>query len=139
MSAKHVDEALGGAHQPCPVSQVSGPFPKPTTHRGYPSVTTPQPRFTPLENYVTIRRDPIEAKTVRGIILPDPDARPPVTGVVVHVGPGKWHTHGALVPVNVRPGQKVRYGEWVAGQPLEDIDGEKLLLIRETDIVGKWA
>ena len=93
--------------------------------------------FEALENYVVLRMIPPEKKTAGGIIITE-EGQVSLLGEVVKVGPGRWHTHG-LVPVNLKPGDVARIGEWVANQPLEDIGGEKLLVVKETDILGKWV
>ena len=87
----------------------------------------------PLSDRVLVRPDSAEEKTESGIIIPDSAKEKPQRGTVVAVGPGK-HENGNKIGMTVKEGDKVLYGKY-AGNEIE-IDGEELMIMRESDILG---
>src|SRR5918911_2736003 len=92
------------------------------------------PKFRPLHDRVLIRRVEQEAKTAGGIIIPDTAKEKPQEGEVIAVGPGARDETGKLQPLDVKPGQRVLFGKW-SGTEVR-IDGEDLLIMKESDIMG---
>ena len=89
--------------------------------------------FRPLHDRVLVRR--IEAeKTSGGIIIPDTAKEKPQQGEVVAVGPGGRDDHGKLIPIDVKAGDTILFGKW-SGTEVK-IDGENLLIMKESDILG---
>lgn len=88
----------------------------------------------PLHDRVILRRVDAEEKTAGGIIIPDTAKEKPIQGEVVAVGPGARDESGRLVPMDVRVGDIVLFGKW-AGTEVK-LDGEDLLVLKETDIIG---
>ena len=91
-------------------------------------------KFRPLHDRVVIRRVEEEGKTKGGIIIPDTAKEKPQEGEVVAVGPGARDEKGKLVPLEVRAGDRVLFGKW-SGSEVK-IDGELLLIFKESDIMG---
>ena len=91
-------------------------------------------KFRPLHDRVALRRVDSEAKTSGGIIIPDTAAEKPQQGEIVAVGPGARDYKGALVPLDVKPGDRVLFGKW-SGTEVK-IDGEELLIMKESDVLG---
>ena len=91
-------------------------------------------KFRPLHDRVVIRRIEGEDKTKGGIIIPDTVKEKPQEGEVVAVGPGARDESGKLVPLDVKAGDRVLFGKW-SGTEVK-IDGEDLLIMKETDIMG---
>ncbi len=90
--------------------------------------------FRPLHSQVAIRRiDPIET-TKGGIIIPGNAREKPSEGEVLAVGPGARNEQGAIVPLDVKAGDRVLFGKW-SGTEVK-IDGVELLIMKETDILG---
>lgn len=87
----------------------------------------------PLSDRVLVRPDSAEEKTSSGIIIPDTAKEKPQRGTVVAVGPGKYE-NGSKIEMSVSEGDKVLYGKY-AGTEIE-IDGEELMIMRESDILG---
>jgi chaperonin GroES len=83
---------------------------------------------------VLVRRVEGEAKTAGGIIIPDTAKEKPQEGEVVAVGPGARDENGKLVPVDVKAGDRVLFGKW-SGTEVK-IDGEELIIMKESDIMG---
>ena len=94
-------------------------------------------KFRPLHDRVAIRRVPFEEKTRGGIIIPDTAKEKPQEGEVVAVGPGTRDEKGKLLPLDVRVGDRVLFGKWSGTEVV--IDGEDLLIMKETDIMGVVA
>ena len=94
-------------------------------------------KFRPLHDRVVIRRLLAEDKTKGGIIIPDSAQEKPQEGEVVAVGVGGRDEGGKLIPVEVRSGDKVLFGKW-SGSEVK-IDGEELLIMKESDIMGVTA
>jgi len=90
-------------------------------------------KFRPLHDRVLIRRVEQEEKTAGGIIIPDTAKEKPQEGEVVAVGSGT-REEGKLVPLDVKPGDRVLFGKW-SGSEVK-IDGEELLIMKESDILG---
>jgi chaperonin GroES len=88
----------------------------------------------PLQDRVLIRRVDPEAKTPGGIFIPDAVQEKPLEGEVVAVGPGARNKDGVLVPVNVKPGDRVLFGKW-SGTEVK-LDGVELIIMNEADVMG---
>ena len=91
-------------------------------------------KFRPLHDRVVVRRLNAEEKTAGGIIIPDTDKEKPMEGEVVAAGPGARNETGALVALEVKAGDRVLFGKW-SGTEVK-IDGEELLIMKESDILG---
>ena len=91
-------------------------------------------KFRPLHDRVVVRRIDAEEKTKGGIIIPDTAKEKPQEGEVIAVGPGARDETGKLQPLDVKPGQRVLFGKW-SGTEVR-IDGEDLLIMKESDIMG---
>jgi chaperonin GroES len=91
-------------------------------------------KFRPLHDRVVIRRIEGEEKTKGGIIIPDTAKEKPQEGEVIAVGPGARDENGKLVPLDLRAGDRVLFGKW-SGSEVK-IDGEDLLIMKESDIMG---
>jgi chaperonin GroES len=94
-------------------------------------------QFRPLHDRVVVRRLEAEAKTKGGIIIPDTAKEKPQEGEIVAVGPGGRDESGKLVPLDVKPGNRVLFGKW-SGTEVK-LDGEDLLIMKESDIMGVIA
>ncbi|HSG34043.1 MAG TPA: co-chaperone GroES [Sphingomonadaceae bacterium] len=90
--------------------------------------------FRPLHDRVLVRRIEAEEKTAGGIIIPDTAKEKPMEGEVVAVGPGARDESGKLVELSVRPGDRILFGKW-SGTEVR-IEGEDLLIMKESDILG---
>ena len=90
--------------------------------------------FRPLHDRVVVRRLEAEDKSKGGIIIPDTAKEKPQEGEIVAVGPGARDESGKLVPVDVKAGDRVLFGKW-SGTEVK-IDGEDLLIMKESDIMG---
>ena len=90
--------------------------------------------FRPLHDRVLVRRVEAEEKTAGGIIIPDTAKEKPSQGEVVAVGPGGRDEAGKLIPIDIRAGDRVLFGKW-SGTEVK-IDGEDLLIMKESDIFG---
>jgi chaperonin GroES len=91
-------------------------------------------RFRPLHDRVVVRRVTSDDKTAGGIIIPDTAKEKPQEGEVVAVGPGGRDEAGKLIPIDVKAGNRVLFGKW-SGTEVK-IDGEELLIMKESDILG---
>ena len=91
-------------------------------------------KFRPLHDRVVVKRIDAEEKTAGGIIIPDTAQEKPMEGEVVAVGPGARNEAGTLHPLDVRAGDRVLFGKW-SGTEVK-IDGEELLIMKESDIMG---
>ena len=91
-------------------------------------------RFRPLHDRVLVRRIDADEKTAGGIIIPDTVKEKPSQGEVVAVGPGGRDEAGKLIPIDIRAGDRVLFGKW-SGTEVK-IDGEDLLIMKESDIFG---
>jgi chaperonin GroES len=91
-------------------------------------------KFRPIHDRVLLRRLEEEAKTPGGIIIPDTAKEKPQEAEVVAVGPGMRGEDGVLHPLDVEPGDRVLFGKW-SGTEVK-IDGEDLIIMKESDIMG---
>jgi chaperonin GroES len=91
-------------------------------------------KFRPLHDRVVVRRIEAEEKSVGGIIIPDTAKEKPSQGEVIAVGPGGRDEAGKLIPIDVKEGNRVLFGKW-SGTEVK-IDGEELLIMKESDIMG---
>ena len=91
-------------------------------------------KFRPLHDRVLVRRIEEEARTAGGIIIPDTAKEKPMQGEIVAIGPGARDEQGKLVPLDVKAGDRVLFGKW-SGTEVK-IDGEELLIMKESDILG---
>ena len=91
-------------------------------------------KFRPLHDRVVVRRIDAEEKTKGGIIIPDTAKEKPQEGEVIAVGPGARDETGKLQPLDVKAGQRVLFGKW-SGTEVR-IDGQDLLIMKESDIMG---
>jgi len=91
-------------------------------------------KFRPLHDRVVVRRIEAEQKSAGGIIIPDTAKEKPQQGEVLAAGPGARDEQGKLVPLDVKPGDTVLFGKW-SGTEVK-IDGEELLIMKESDIMG---
>jgi len=90
--------------------------------------------FRPLHDRVLVRRVEAEAKTAGGIIIPDTAQEKPQEGEVVSVGSGARADDGTITPLDVKSGDKILFGKW-SGTEVK-IDGEDLIIMKESDILG---
>jgi len=91
-------------------------------------------KFRPLHDRVVVRRLSAEEKTKGGIIIPDTAQEKPMEGEVIAVGAGARNETGAIVALDVKAGDRVLFGKW-SGTEVK-IDGEDLLIMKESDIMG---
>jgi chaperonin GroES len=91
-------------------------------------------KFRPLHDRVLVRRIDEEEKTAGGIIIPDTAKEKPMQGEVIAVGPGARDESGRLVPLDVKTGDRVLFGKW-SGTEVK-IDGQELVIMKESDILG---
>jgi chaperonin GroES len=94
-------------------------------------------KFRPLHDRVVVRRLEGEEKTKGGIIIPDTAKEKPQEGEVIAVGPGGRDETGKLVALDVKAGDRVLFGKW-SGTEVK-IEGEELLIMKESDIMGVIA
>jgi chaperonin GroES len=91
-------------------------------------------KFRPLHDRVVVRRIEAQEKTKGGIIIPDTAQEKPQEGEIIAVGPGGRDEAGKLIPIDLNPGNRVLFGKW-SGTEVK-IDGEDLLIMKESDIMG---
>ena len=90
--------------------------------------------FRPLHDRVVVKRLDAEEKTAGGIIIPDTAKEKPMEGEIIAAGPGARNEAGALVPLDVKAGDRVLFGKW-SGTEVK-LNGEDLLIMKESDIMG---
>ncbi|OYW46028.1 MAG: co-chaperone GroES [Sphingomonadales bacterium 12-68-11] len=90
--------------------------------------------FRPLHDRVLVRRIEAEEKTAGGIIIPDSAKEKPSEGEIVAVGTGTKADDGKITPLDVKAGDRVLFGKW-SGTEVK-LDGEDLLIMKESDILG---
>jgi len=90
--------------------------------------------FRPLHDRVLVRRVEAEEKTAGGIIIPDSAKEKPAEGEVVSVGEGARDDDGDRIPLDVKAGDRILFGKWSGSEVT--IDGEELLIMKESDILG---
>ena len=91
-------------------------------------------KLKPLADRVIVKQSEAEEKTASGIVLPDTAKEKPTKGKVVAVGAGKVDDKGRRIALNVKVGDVVYYGKY-SGTDVE-VDGEKLVILRESDLLG---
>ena len=91
-------------------------------------------KLKPLQDRVIVKQSEAEEKTKSGIVLPDSAKEKPTKGKVIAVGPGRLDDKGKPMELGVRVGDTVYYGKY-SGTDVE-IDGQKLVILRETDVLG---
>jgi len=91
-------------------------------------------KFRPLHDRVLVRRVEQEEKTAGGIIIPDTAQEKPMEGEIIAAGPGAKTDKGEIAPLDVQAGDRVLFGKW-SGTEVK-IDGEELLIMKESDIMG---
>ena len=91
-------------------------------------------KFRPLHDRVVVRRLESEHNTAGGIIIPDTAKEKPMEGEVIAVGPGARNEQGHVVALDVKEGDRILFGKW-SGTEVK-IDGEELLIMKESDILG---
>jgi chaperonin GroES len=90
--------------------------------------------FRPLHDRVLVRRIDAEEQTAGGIIIPDTAKEKPQEGEVIAAGPGGRNEQGQLMPLDVKPGDRVLFGKW-SGTEVK-IEGQELLIMKESDLLG---
>ena len=91
-------------------------------------------KFRPLHDRVVVKRLEEEELTAGGIIIPDTAQEKPMEGSVIAVGPGLRSDDGKITPLDVKSGDRILFGKW-SGTEVK-IDGEELLIMKESDIMG---
>ncbi len=94
-------------------------------------------KFRPLHDRVVVKRINPEAKTKGGIIIPDTAREKPQQGEVMAVGPGGRDEAGKLIPIDIKVGDKVLFGKWSGTEVV--LDGDELLIMKESDVMGVLA
>jgi len=94
-------------------------------------------KFRPLHDRVVVRRIEAQEKTKGGIIIPDTAQEKPQEGEIIAVGPGGRDETGKLIPIDLKAGDQVLFGKW-SGTEVK-IDGQDLLIMKESDIMGVIA
>lgn len=90
--------------------------------------------FRPLHDRILVRRIENDARTKGGIIIPDTAKEKPQEGEVVAAGPGLRGEDGTFHPLDVKPGDRILFGKW-GGTEIK-LDGEDLLILKESDVLG---
>ncbi|AND90422.1 MULTISPECIES: co-chaperone GroES [Bradyrhizobium] len=90
--------------------------------------------FRPLHDRVLVRRIDAEEKTAGGIIIPDTAKEKPQEGEIIAAGSGGRNEQGQLIPIDVKPGDRVLFGKW-SGTEVK-IDGQDYLIMKESDLLG---
>ena len=90
--------------------------------------------FKPLHDRVLVRRVESDQKTAGGIIIPDTAQEKPMEGEVLEIGSGARDEVGKLIPLDVKKGDKILFGKW-SGTEVK-LDGQDLLIMKESDIMG---
>jgi len=94
-------------------------------------------KFRPLHDRVLVRRVPAEEKSKGGILIPDTVKEKPQEGEVLSVGPGGRDESGARIAMSLKEGDRVLFGKW-SGTEIK-IDGQELLIMKESDVMGVLA
>src|SRR3984957_20018329 len=94
-------------------------------------------KFRPLHDRVVVKRIDAEEKTAGGIIIPDSAKEKPSQGEIIAVGKGGRDESGKLIPIDVKAGDRVLFGKW-SGTEVK-LDGDELLIMKESDIMGVIA
>jgi chaperonin GroES len=115
-------------------SGLPAPLDPTTPETNAKDITMAKTTFRPLHDRVVVKRIDAEEKTKGGIIIPDSAKEKPSEGQVVAVGPGGRDEAGKLIPIDIKVGNKVLFGKW-SGTEVK-LDGEDLLIMKESDILG---
>jgi chaperonin GroES len=91
-------------------------------------------KFRPLHDRVVVERIDADAKSAGGILIPDSAQEKPSQGEIVAIGPGGRDEAGKLIPIELKKGDRVLFGKW-SGTEVK-IDGQDLLIMKESDIMG---
>ena len=91
-------------------------------------------KFRPLHDRALVRRVDADEKTAGGIIIPDTAQEKPIQGEIIAIGPGGRTEKGEILPLDVQVGDRVLFGKW-SGTEVK-IDGEDLLIMKESDLMG---
>ena len=91
-------------------------------------------KFRPLHDRVVVKRVTADEKSAGGIIIPDTAQEKPSQGEVIAVGPGGRDESGKLIPIDIKVGDRVLFGKW-SGTEVK-IDGQDLLIMKESDLLG---
>lgn len=91
-------------------------------------------KFRPLLDRVLVKRTAEDTKTAGGIIIPDTAKEKPSQGEVIAVGPGARDEQGKMLPMSLKVGDRILFGKW-SGTEVK-IDGEELLIMKESDVLG---
>ena len=91
-------------------------------------------KFRPLHDRVVVERIDADAKSAGGILIPDSAQEKPSQGLIIAVGPGGRDEAGKLIPIDLKKGDRVLFGKW-SGTEVK-IDGQDLLIMKESDIMG---
>ena len=91
-------------------------------------------KFRPLHDRVVVERIDADAKSAGGILIPDSAQEKPSQGEIVAVGPGGRDEAGKLIPIDLKKGDRVLFGKWSGTEV--NIDGQNLLIMKESDIMG---
>ena len=91
-------------------------------------------KFRPLHDRILVQRVESDERTAGGIIIPDTAKEKPMEGEVIAVGPGARDESGKLVPLDVKPGDRVLFGKW-SGTEVK-LDGKEFLIMKESDVMG---
>jgi chaperonin GroES len=91
-------------------------------------------KIKPLYDRIIVKPNEMEEKTSAGIIIPDKTKEKPQEGIVMAVGDGNIKSDGNISPLQVKEGDKVMYAKWTGNEV--KIDGEELLIMKESDILG---
>jgi chaperonin GroES len=94
-------------------------------------------KFRPLHDRVVVKRIEAEEKSKGGIIIPDTAKEKPQEGEIIAVGPGGRDENGKLIPMDLKAGDRVLFGKW-SGTEVK-LDGDELLIMKESDIMGVIA
>ena len=94
-------------------------------------------KFKPLHDRVLVKRVKQDTKSAGGIIIPDTVQEKPMEGKVIAVGSGAKSEDGKVTPLDVKAGDKILFGKWSGTEVT--IDGEELLIMKESDILGVIA
>ncbi|MBE0532943.1 MAG: co-chaperone GroES [Rhodospirillales bacterium] len=91
-------------------------------------------KFVPLQDRILVRRIDVDEKTAGGIIIPDTAKEKPMKGEVIAVGPGARTEKGEILPMEIKVGDHIVFGKW-SGTEVK-IDGEDLVIMKESDVLG---
>jgi chaperonin GroES len=125
----------GGVEHACtPIRFRSQTRPENRASKG---IVMAKSKFRPLHDRVVVKRIDAEEKTKGGIIIPDSAKEKPSQGEITAVGPGGRDEAGKLIPIDLKVGDRVLFGKW-SGTEIK-LDGEELLIMKESDIMGVLA